>query len=70
MNITDKQKMILLEYVPNAVRLLQESNLYDLEMAIDDEITETGMNDSFELNEIGVKLQLLYDRIYNQNLNN
>lgn len=67
MVITDEQKELLLKHVPNAEKFIRDDNLYELELAIDDQITEYGMDDDFELTEYGRKMQRLYDQIYSQN---
>lgn len=36
-------------------------------MALDDVITDVGFDENYELNKEGLKLQLIYDQIYNQN---
>ena len=69
MILTDEQKDILIQYVPNAQRLIDDDNICELELALDAQIVKVGMDDNFELNETGLKLQLLYDQIYNQNDN-
>ena len=42
-------------------------NIDGLLMALDDVITDVGFDENYELNKEGLKLQLIYDQIYNQN---
>ena len=66
-NINSGQKEILNEYMPNAQELLDKDEIDDLLDALDDLITDVGFDKNWELNELGLKLQLLYDQLYNQN---
>ena len=66
-NINSGQKEILNEYMPNAQELLDKDEINDLLDALDDLITDVGFDKNWELNELGLKLQLLYDQLYNQN---
>lgn len=62
MNITDEQKQLLTKY---GVYITGDVNTLLLDL--DDKITEIGFNQDYSLNEIGLKLQRLYDQLYNQN---
>ncbi len=62
MSITDSQKALLTKY---GVEVREDVN--DTLLALDDKITEIGFNADYELNEVGLKLQNLYDELYNQN---
>lgn len=67
MILTSEQEKLLLRYVPNAQEWIATDNLYELELALDDQIVIVGMDADFELNETGLLLQRLYDQIYMQN---
>ena len=62
MNITQIQRDILKEY---KVKIF--NNVNDTLSALDDKITEIGFNADYSLNSKGLKLQRLYDELYNQN---
>lgn len=62
LNITDEQKKILDEY-----GIVVVDDINTLLLDIDSKITEIGFNYDYSLNEIGLKLQRLYDQIYMQN---
>ena len=62
MNITREQREILNKY-----RIALSNDINDLLLNIDAKITEIGFNPDYSLNHAGLKLQLLYDQIYNQN---
>lgn len=62
MNITDEQKEMLAKY-----DIVDISDIDALLLDLDDKITEIGFNDDYSLNEIGTKLQKIYDELYNQN---
>ncbi len=62
MIITDEQKALL-----NSRGIKIYNDVNDTLLAIDEKITEIGFNSKYELNEVGLKLQKLYDQIYNQN---
>lgn len=61
-NITDAQKEILKNY---GVSVFGEIN--DVLLALDAKITEIGFDADYELNDDGLKLQKLYDELYDQN---
>lgn len=62
MNITDEQREVLKKY---GVEIFD--NVNDTLLALDDKITEIGFNSDYSLNKTGLLLQLLYDKLYNQN---
>lgn len=62
MNITNEQREILAKYDIAVARDID--TVLD---RLDDKITEIGFNADYELNEVGLKLQLLYDQLYSQN---
>jgi hypothetical protein len=62
MNITDKQKAMLEEH---NVAISEE--IRDVLLDLDAKITEIGFDADYELNDIGLKLQKLYDQLYDQN---
>ena len=62
MNITNEQYETLSKY-----RIEVCDDINDLLLNIDSKITEIGFNPDYSLNDVGLKLQLLYDQIYNQN---
>jgi hypothetical protein len=64
MILTSEQKEKLFHYVPKAKAFIESDDLYELELAIDEQITDAGMDDDFELNELGHTLQRLYDQIH------
>lgn len=65
--ITTEQKDLLSEHLPNAENLIETDEIDDILDALDDLITEIGFEPNWELNEVGLKLQLLYDQLYSQN---
>lgn len=67
MLISEEQKVLILENVPNGNELISNNDLGELLSALDDTIIDKGMDKDYSLNDIGVKLQLAYDQIYNQN---
>lgn len=67
LKITDSQKQLLLEHLPAAAQCIEDNDIDQLLEDLDDKITEVGFEADYELNEIGLKLQQLYDQIYSQN---
>ena len=67
LKITDNQKQLLLEHLPTAAQCIEDNDIEQLLEGLDDKITEVGFEVDYELNEIGLKLQQLYDQIYSQN---
>jgi len=66
-NITEEQKSILLLHIPDINQSINNGDLDDVLDQLDDKITEIGFNRDYTLNEIGLKLQKLYDELYVQN---
>ena len=62
MYITAEQSDILKKY---NIKCSDDVNVLLLDL--DAKITEIGFNPDYSLNEIGLKLQRLYDQLYNQN---
>lgn len=67
LKITDSQKQLLLEHLPTAAQCIKNDNIDQLLEDLDDKITEVGFDADYELNELGLKLQQLYDQLYSQN---
>ena len=65
--VNDKQLDELSEYIPNVRNNVKSTSLNDFLLNLDALITEIGFDKNWELNEIGIKLQLLYDQVYRQN---
>lgn len=66
LNITDEQNSELKKHF-NTDEYTSNDNIDGLLMALDDVITDIGFDENYELNKEGLKLQLIYDQIYNQN---
>jgi hypothetical protein len=66
LNITEEQISKLKKYF-NIDEYTSNDNIDGLLMALDDVITDVGFDENYELNKEGLKLQLIYDQIYNQN---
>jgi len=63
LNITNEQKEIL-----NAYRIEITEDINEVLLALDAKITEIGFADDYDyLNKVGLKLQKLYDEIFDQN---
>lgn len=60
--ITEEQDGILKKY-----NIVCSDDVNVLLLDLDAKITEIGFNPDYSLNEIGLKLQRLYDQLYNQN---
>lgn len=67
MSITEEQKSVLLLYIPNIDRNINDDDFDGVLDQLDDKITEIGFNRDYTLNEVGLKLQKLYDELYVQN---
>jgi len=67
LNITDAQRQLLLEHLPDAQRHIDGDDINQLLEDLDDKITEIGFDADYELNANGLKLQKLYDELYDQN---
>ncbi len=71
MNITTEQKNILkkygIKYSDNIDNIDDIDTINELLLELDAKITEIGFYPDYSLNDVGIKLQLLYDQLYNQN---
>lgn len=67
MILHEEQKKLLRKYLDNADDLINADDIYELECALDEKLTEIGFDEQWELNETGHVLQKLYDQIYVQN---
>lgn len=69
-NITNEQKQYLSSYIEDIESLIIADDIQLLLDRIDDEIVDTMLRNTEEPgepDEIGIKLQRIYDQIYNQN---
>lgn len=66
-NVTDEQRKLLAEHLENTEELFKSDDVNEILLPLDDLITEVGFDENYELNELGLKLQKLYDELYNQN---
>lgn len=62
--ITDDQRELFTRYLSDKELQNDIDEVLDV---LDDKITEIGFNSDYELNEVGLKLQQLYDQLFNQN---
>ncbi|MCI8828829.1 MAG: hypothetical protein HFE98_08260 [Ruminiclostridium sp.] len=69
-NITEEQKKYLLEQSVDIRSALENDDLGELLLVIDDAIVDNILDHNDEPDEIGIKLQRIYDQIYNQNAEN
>lgn len=70
-NITEKQLDFLVAYVPNVKKLATGEEVQYLLDAIDDEIIANILSNEVEIDEpdeLGIRLQKVWDEIYNQNV--
>lgn len=67
LNINDDQRILLLEHIPQANQYIEDNDINPLLEDLDDKITEVGFDANYDLNDIGMKLQKLYDELYDQN---
>jgi len=65
-NITDKQKEILKPHIEELDELIK---LDDVQILLDkiDDVIVYNMGEDDEPDELGIRLQRIYDQIYNQN---
>lgn len=66
-NITAEQKKYLLEQSVDINKALEADDLGALLLAIDGVIVDNIVDHNDEPDETGIKLQRIYDQIYNQN---
>lgn len=67
MIIKDEQIEILKPYIENIDELVQNGSVQEVLDAIDDAIVDNILGNDDEPDEEGIKLQKVYDEIYNQN---
>lgn len=67
-NITEEQKKYLRERSVDITDALENDDLGELLLVIDDAILDNIVDHNDEPDEIGVKLQRIYDQVYNQNV--
>ena len=67
LNVDKSQEQLLHTYLPSAQKYIECDDINQLLEDLDDKITEIGFDSNYDLNEVGLKLQRLYDQLYNQN---
>lgn len=67
MVITDEQINELKPYIENLDELIAADDVEALLEAVDDIIVDNILGNNDEPDDEGIKLQLIYDQIYNQN---
>ena len=67
MNIKDEQLKELKKHIDDIDDIIADGNVQNLLDAIDDVIVNNILGNNDEPNEEGIRLQRLYDEIYNQN---
>lgn len=67
-NITEEQKQYLKEQNVDIREALENDDLGELLLAIDDAIVDNIVDHNDEPDETGIKLQRIYDQVYNQNV--
>lgn len=67
MVITDEQINELKPYIENLDELVANDDVEELLEAVDDIIVDNILENNDEPDDEGIKLQLIYDQIYNQN---
>ena len=67
MIVTEEQKKLLSDKMENFDEIIKSGNVNDLLIPLNDLIFMIGMNQNYDLNEMGFKLQKVYDEIYDQN---
>ncbi len=67
MIVTEEQKKLLSDKMENFDEIIKSDNVNDLLIPLNDLIFMIGMNQNYDLNEMGFKLQKVYDEIYDQN---
>lgn len=67
MIVKAEQIQVLKPYIGNIEYLITEGNVQVVLDAIDDVIVDNILGNNDEPNEIGIKLQKIYDEIFNQN---
>ncbi len=67
MIITSEQRVVLDKYAPDTIQYVEKDDLGEFLTALDDHIVDDILANNDEPSEIGIKLQRVYDQIYNQN---
>ncbi len=67
LNISNEQREQLIKYLPDMEKCITTDDIDTVLDRLDNKITEIGFTPEYELNEVGLKLQRLYDELYNQN---
>ncbi len=67
LKINNNQREFLLIHLPTLQESIESGDIDAVLEELDDKITEIGFNADYSLNEIGQKLQRLYDELYEQN---
>ena len=67
LNLKKDQEDLLLSFLPDMRRCIDEDDIETVLDELDNKITEIGFDANYDLNEVGRKLQRLYDELYDQN---
>lgn len=67
LNISNEQIKQLYKYLPDIEICITTGGIDTVLDRLDDKITEIGFTIEYELNDVGLELQRLYDELYNQN---
>ena len=67
MIITDNQIRDLKQYIDNIEEIVESDSVEELLDILDDVIVENILSNGDEPDAVGIKLQRIYDEIYNQN---
>ena len=67
MFVTKEQIAILKPYIANVEELIKNDDVQEVLDAIDDVIIENILGNNDEPDEEGIKIQRIYDQIFNQN---
>lgn len=65
--LTNQQKNLLVSILPNYDFLLAQDDVNELLSELDDVLIASGMDKNYDLNELGLTLQVAYDEILFQN---
>ena len=66
-NISEEQKEILNDYIEDLENHIENDDIQDFLDLIDDEIVNNILGNNDEPDDEGIKLQKVYDQIFNQN---
>ena len=67
LNINETQKVLLCKHISEGQKYIDNDDIGQLLDDLDAKITEIGFDENYDLNEEGLKLQRLYDALYDQN---